>query len=119
MIRKNCDIPLILHSDGRLYEILDELIACGFNAIHPIEPKAMDPVKLQEMYSGRLGLLGNIDLDLVARGTEEEVRIVVRNNIKSLGANGGYAVGVSNSVPYYVKLENFIAMLDEVKKSWK
>jgi len=35
-------MPLIFHSDGRLYDVLDDLIDCGFNAIHPIEPKAMD-----------------------------------------------------------------------------
>ena len=110
------NIPLILHSDGRLYEIIDSLIDCGFNAIHPLEPKAMDPLKLQEMYGGKLGLLGNIDLDILSRGSPDEIRKMVRNNMEKLGSKGGYAIGASNSVPYYVPVENFIAMIDEVKK---
>lgn len=117
-ICKEKNIPLIFHSDGRLYEILDELIECGINAIHPLEPKAMDPIKLQEMYLGRLGLLGNIDLDIMARGTPGEIQKLVKNNIELLGSKGGYAVGASNTVPYYIKVENFIAMLEEVKRSW-
>ena len=30
-------LPMILHSDGRLTAVLDDILACGFNALHPIE----------------------------------------------------------------------------------
>ena len=76
--------------------------------------KGMNPVELQKKYGERLGLLGNIDLDVLARGTRDEVIALVKNNMDVLGNIGGYAVGVSNSVPYYVPVENYITMVETV-----
>jgi uroporphyrinogen decarboxylase len=53
----------IFHSDGDLWPVIDDIIACGFDALHPIEPKAMDIVKVQAYARGRLALVGNIDID--------------------------------------------------------
>ena len=36
------DLILFLHSDGNLIEILPDLIECGFQAVHPIQPESMD-----------------------------------------------------------------------------
>ena len=37
---------------------------------------------------------------------------MVRRNIADLAYDGGYCVGSSNSVTYYVPLENYVAMLE-------
>jgi len=46
------DMVFIFHSDGRLWEVLEDLIAIGINALHPIEPKAMDIVEVRERTRG-------------------------------------------------------------------
>lgn len=110
---RKLDMPFIYHSDGDLREVLDDLVACGVNALHPIEPKAMDILELKRSYGGKLCLIGNIDLSYtLTRGTPSEVEAEVKERIETLGPGGGYCVGSSNTVTNYVPLENFRAMVD-------
>jgi uroporphyrinogen decarboxylase len=112
---KEKNIPFILHSDGKLFEILDDLINVGFNAIHPIEPKAMDIVELKKRVAGKLCLIGNIDLGYtLTRGTPNEVRKEVKERLKFVAPGGGYCVSSSNSVTNYVPVENYKAMNETV-----
>jgi uroporphyrinogen decarboxylase len=106
--------PLIYHTDGLLYDVMDEIIACGVDALHPIEPKAMELAEVKKRYGDRLCLIGHVDVDLLARGTPEEVRQQVKRNIEVAAYNGGYCAGSGNSIPEYVKFENYFAMLRAV-----
>ena len=115
-LSKKYNKPLIYHSDGILFDVFEKIIGCGVNAIHPIEPKAMDIKEVKKRYGDKLCLIGNVDVDLLSRGTEEEVRKVVLNNIESAGMNGGYCAGSGNSIPEYVKFENYLTMIKTVKE---
>jgi uroporphyrinogen decarboxylase len=101
----------IFHTDGDVRLVLEDIIACGVDGLHPIEPKAMDIVELKRTVGSRIALCGNIDLGYtLTRGTPEEVAAEVRERIRVLAPGGGYVLGSSNSVPEYVPLENFNAM---------
>ena len=104
--------PLLYHTDGLLWDVFEEIISCGVDAIHPIEPKAMNIAEVKRRYGDKLCLLGNVDVDLLARGTREDIRRVVKANIEAAGYNGGYCVGSGNSIPEYVLYDNYIALLD-------
>ena len=52
----------VFHSDGYLWEVIDDLIDLGINALHPIEPKAMDIIDVKRHCRGRICIIGNIDL---------------------------------------------------------
>lgn len=106
------NVPFALHSDGDLTPILQDIVDCGFRAIHPVEPQAMDAWRVKAKWGDRLCLLGNIDVDLLARGTPQQIAEAVRRNIDMLGRDGGYCVGSANSVTYYVPLANFVAMIE-------
>lgn len=114
-ITKSFDKPLIYHSDGILFDVMEKIIECGIDALHPIEPKAMDIVEVKNRFGDKLCLIGNIDVDLLARGTKEEVKKNVLFNIENVGMNGGYCVGSGNSIPEYVNIENYIAMIETAK----
>jgi uroporphyrinogen decarboxylase len=113
-LAKSYNKPFIYHSDGILYDVLDKIISCSVDAIHPIEPKAMNIIDLKKQFKNKLCVIGNIDVDLLARGTVEEVRLNVIKNIEQVGYDGGYCVGSGNSIPEYVKLENYLAMIKTV-----
>jgi len=116
-ICKEMDKPMIYHSDGKLDEVLDDIVECGFTTLHPIEPKAMDIVQVKREYGDKLSLIGNIDLGYtLTRGTPEDVEVEVRERIRALAPGGGYAVGSANSVTEYVPLANFNAMLEATLK---
>jgi uroporphyrinogen decarboxylase len=105
------DIPYLYHSDGVLYDVLDELIGLGVNGLHPIEPKSMDIVEVKRRGGGRLAVLGHIEVDTLARGTPADIERLVRDAIVRAAPGGGYALGSSNSLPEYCRWENYIAML--------
>jgi uroporphyrinogen decarboxylase len=111
-IARKLDIPFMYHSDGKLWSLFDDFHALGVNAIHPLEPKSMDAVEVKEKQGHRFCLIGNIDLDLLSRGTPEDVDEMVRDRISKLGYNGGYVVGTSNTVPYYVNPINYKTMIE-------
>jgi len=103
------------HSDGNQTPLLDDYIAMGFDAIHPIEPKAWNITELKKRLRGRLALLGSVDMDYpLTRGSAAEVREYVRKRIIEIAPGGGFAIGSSNSVAKYVPAENYRAMLKAV-----
>lgn len=110
------DLPVILHSCGNLHAILDELVACGINALHSLPPNLYDFKALKAEWGHKLCLLGNIDVDLLARGSEAEVRAAVRWVRDEVRPGGGIVLSSSNSITNYCKIENYLAMLDEARK---
>jgi uroporphyrinogen decarboxylase len=106
--------PLVYHSDGRLYDVFDDLANVGIRGIQPLEAKSMDPLEIKRCWSGKFCLIGNIDLDLMCRGTAAEVERQVRDKIDRLNVGGGYMVGVSNTVPDYVNFDNYVRMIETV-----
>lgn len=117
---KEKDLPFVMHSDGNLFSVLPDLLDAGLNALHPIEPLAMDGIELQKEYGDRLCLLGNIEIgEILTLGTPEIVEAEVKKKIAALAKHGGYAVGSSNTVAQYVKLENFKAMIKATRKYGK
>lgn len=113
-------LPYLYHSDGRLYDVIDDLIACGYHALHPCEPASMDIALLKRRYGGRLCLCGNINLDsTLTRGTPEDVEEEVKLRIHTIAPGGGYCCGSSNSIPEYVPYDNYVAMIEAIQKYGK
>jgi uroporphyrinogen decarboxylase len=102
--------PLIYHTDGDVRSVLNDIIDCGVDALHPIEPKAMSLAEVKKTWGNRLSLIGHVDVDLLSRGTPAQVRATVRRNLDITGRTG-YIIGSGNSIPEYVKFENYLAML--------
>lgn len=116
MLAHEANKPLLYHTDGVLWDVFDEIVDCGVDAIHPIEPKAMDIVEVKRRYGDKLCILGNVDVDILARGTRDEIRTIVKRNIEQVGYNGGYCVGSGNSIPEYVLYENYLALLEAARE---
>ena len=67
---------------------------------------------MQAAFGPRLGLIGSVDMDLLARGEPDAIRSTVRSLIEEVGQRGGYCVGSGNSIPNYIPVNNFRAMLE-------
>ena len=104
-------IPFIYHTDGVLWDVMDDFIDCGVNALHPIEPKSMDIYEVKEKYGDQLCLCGGVEVDLLCRGTQSEVADLSKKYMKEIGSGGGYCLGSSNSIPNYINLENYQTLL--------
>ncbi len=103
--------PWVFHSDGNILPILDDLATLGMDAIHPIQPGAMDIEEVKRKYGGKLCLVGNIDLGYtLTRGTPMEVESEVSERIRVVGNGGGYILSSAMTLTDYCKVENVLAM---------
>jgi len=110
------DIPFILHSCGRLHAILDDLIACGVNCLHSLPPNLYDLRAIKSRWGDRLAFAGNIDLNILSLGTAEDTRRAVRavREVWAAEPAGGVILSSANTVANYCKVENYLAMMDEL-----
>jgi len=109
---KNKKIPFIYHSDGVLWEVVEDLVEMGVTSLHPIEPQSMDVGEVKSRVAGRLAVLGSVEVDTLCRGSREEVEALVRDRLRRAAPGGGYCLGSSNSIPDYVNVENYITLLE-------
>lgn len=109
LCKKN-GLLFFFHSDGNVWPLIEDLIAFGVDAIHPIDPTSMDILEVKAKMGKRVGIMGNIDVDLLARGTPEEVAELTKKRIRAIAPGGGYALGSGNSVPNWAQFANYQAM---------
>lgn len=111
------ELPLLLHSDGNISLILKDLVEIGFNAIHPIEPEAMDILKTREIVGSHVCLIGNLSLGFpLGTGSPADVEQGTIRLIQQMAPQGGYCLSSGNSIPDYVPYENWKAMRDTALK---
>jgi uroporphyrinogen decarboxylase len=107
-------LPYFLHSCGNLERILDDLIDwVRIDGKHSYEDAIMPAERFQERYGKRIAVLGGVDINILTLGTEAEVRARTRALIEHCGRRGRYAVGSGNSIPSYIPVRNYLAMVDE------
>lgn len=105
--------PIILHACGNLTEVMEDIIACGWDARHSFED-AIEPVwEAKRKYGKRIALLGGFDMDKISRMAVKAVRKHTHFLLQKCAPGGGWALGTGNSVANYVPAANFLAMLDE------
>lgn len=105
-------IPIGLHSDGDLTQLLPDLIECGFDGIHPFEPPLNDIVAIKHQWGHRIAVAGGVDLKrTLCNGTPESVEAEVRAKATVLAPGGGWLLGSSNSIPSFCPIENYRALL--------
>jgi uroporphyrinogen decarboxylase len=104
--------PFLWHSCGCIFEVMDDVIALGINAKHSNEDAIAPFSRWIKDYGSRIGLLGGFDMDFLCQKSAAEVReAVVRLGAEYRATARGYALGSGNSIPDYVPLENYLAMV--------
>jgi uroporphyrinogen decarboxylase len=116
---KNCGAYCIKHTDGNIWSILDMLIGTGLDMLGPLEPAYMRLDEVRKHSGMKVGVVGNVDVDLLARGTEKEIEIETREQIKRISPLGGHFLSSGNSISSAVKAENFLKMVETVKSFGK
>jgi uroporphyrinogen decarboxylase len=103
------DLFFFIHSDGNVWDLMDDFIEIGFNVINPIQPECMDPVEVKKKWGDKITLHGGISLQkTLPFGSPDDVRKEVENLIKNCGYNGGLVVFPSNVIQPDTPLENII-----------
>ena len=107
-------LPYFLHSCGNLREIMEDLIEdVGIDGKHSFENAIIPAVDFQAKYGERIAVLGGLDINILTRETPQNVRKETCRLMDLCGDRGRYAVGSGNSVPSYIPVANYLAMVEE------
>ena len=106
----NKDVVFFFHSDGKLTDLVGDLIEVGFTVINPIQPECMDPVEVKRRWGDRITLHGGVSIQrTLPFGTVDEVRREVEDLIRQCGSDGGLVVMPSNVIQPDTPIENILA----------
>ena len=113
-IRRKKKVPVFFHSDGDLNKVMENILSCGFDGLHSLQPSAgMDIRTLKRDYGDQLCLMGNIDLDYVMTfAPPDEVRRVVRETVEAASPGSGYILATCNTMVDSIPPENALAMYE-------
>lgn len=111
LIRQNGAFS-ILHTDGMIMPILEDLIATGANCLQSVDPMAgMDIAKVKQLCYGKMALMGNVQCSLLQDGPREAIRESALYALNHCGHDSGYIFSSSNSIFQGLPLENYEYML--------
>jgi len=102
--------PWVFHTDGNTLPIMESVLNLGMDGIHPIEPAAMNIKEIKEIYGEKVCLIGNLNMNIIARGTTADVEEGIKELFENVGKNGGWILSSSNSIDRGANLLNVIAM---------
>jgi uroporphyrinogen decarboxylase len=110
-------MKIVIHSCGRVYDLLEWWADCGFDGVHALEPTAgVELARVKEMVGDRMCLVGNMDIThILVDASREEVFEAVRQSIAAAGKGGGYIIAPTNSHPD-MSVERVKWMLEAVEE---
>jgi len=113
---KSAGALCVHHTDGDIWKIMDLLIASGLDGLGPLEPAHMNLDEVRKYSSGKLSVVGNLDVDLLSRGTVEEVRAATREMIARVSPSGGHVLSSGNTISSSVRPENYLSMVETARE---
>ncbi|MFC1879296.1 uroporphyrinogen decarboxylase family protein [Chloroflexota bacterium] len=112
-IKANAEVKVLMHCDGAILPILDDLIEIGVDIINPIQTVVNgfeDTYALKERFGGRICFHGGIDVQQVLpNASVQQVRQEVAQRINDLGRDGGYILAPCHNINVDISIENVLA----------
>ncbi len=114
---KELGLPIIKHTDGLLWPIMDMILDSGIDCLDPIDPQAgMDLAEVKAKCGDRVALKGNVDCAATMTfGTPEDTVEETKRVLRTGAPGGGFILSSSNSIHSAVKPENYLALM----QTWK
>jgi len=110
----------IKHTDGDIRKIMDWLVGTGLDAFGPLEDvPGMELEKIFARYPGKITVMGNLSVDLLGRGSVEEVIAGTKHLLRTVSSKGPHIMSSGNTIASCVKPENYVAMVRTVQEFGK
>jgi uroporphyrinogen decarboxylase len=110
---QNPNVKIMLHSDGAITNLLQDIINLGVDVIHPLEPlPATDFTAVKERFGKQITFLGGIDISRAMTGGREDVIAETKRRITQLAPGGGYILAPSNHLQADIPAENVDALFE-------
>jgi uroporphyrinogen decarboxylase len=118
----NPDIIPILHCDGAVAELLDDISEMGFEIFNPVQPGVPGhlPQDMKNGFGEKFGFWGAIDQqELLPNGSDEELEKDILEKISILGKGGGYMISPAHIIQNDVSPDRVLKFIDLCKKHGK
>jgi hypothetical protein len=107
----------LLHSCGNIFPIMDDILAGGIDAKHSNEDQIAPFGEWIDRYNDRIGLFGGIDMnELILNSYDYVYKKVLEEGTNYRSRTRGFGFGSGNSIPEYMSVEGYTAMIDAVKE---
>ncbi|RJQ39633.1 MAG: hypothetical protein C4550_04995 [Nitrospiraceae bacterium] len=117
---KRAGAYVIKHTDGNIWPLIDMIVSTGVDVLGPLQLSAsMDLALVKERFPGKVGVMGNVEVDLLVRGSVEEVIEATKECIKRVSPGGRHILSSGNTITSVVPPENLRAMIETVHKYGK
>ncbi|MBN1808510.1 MAG: hypothetical protein JW909_05540 [Planctomycetes bacterium] len=111
-------LKVLKHACGNNRALLDMFVEMGYDCYQSIQPTAgMDICEIKKTHGGRMALWGGVAVENLLSGTAEDCRADVRRAMKCAKPGGGFILGSSHSIAVGTVYDNYMAVLDEHRKS--
>lgn len=111
------DILVFMHCDGRVADVVEDLIEIGVDILNPVQPECNDLAALAKRFGHRISFWGGIGTQSVMPfGTPREVAAEVIRVRDILGPNGGFLVAPTHILEPDVPWNNVLAFIEASKK---
>ena len=113
------DIIPILHCDGAVADLLEDIREIGFEVFNPVQPGVPGhlPHDMKNNFGDQFAFWGAIDQqDLLPNGTDEELESDIIDKITILGKGGGYMIAPAHIIQGDVNPERVQLFIDLCKK---
>jgi len=118
----NPDIIPILHCDGAVAPLLQDISEMGFEVFNPVQPDVPghEPQDLKDNFGNLFSFWGAIDQqDLLPNGSDEELEKDIKNKIAVLGKDGRYMVSPAHIIQNDVSPDRVLKFIELCKKYGK
>jgi len=113
-------VKVQLHCCGGIYELLDDLIDAGLDAVNPVQIscRGMDPLRLKEDFGDRITFWGGgcDTQQVLPLSTPDKVAKHVREMTSIFGPGGGFIFQQVHNILANVAPENVVAMMESINK---
>jgi len=116
------DIIPILHCDGAVAPLLQDIHEMGFEVFNPVQPDVPghEPKDLKDNFGHLFPFWGAIDQqDLLPNGTDEELEKDIIEKISILGKGGGYMISPAHIIQNDVSPERVLKFIELCKNHGK
>jgi uroporphyrinogen decarboxylase len=103
------------HNDGAVRRIVPDMIEAGIDVLNPIQWRCpgMEREALKRDFGGRIIFHGGVDnQQTLPFGTPEDVHREVADNLRILGAGGGYILAPCHNIQAVSPVENVVALYE-------
>lgn len=114
---KSCaDVRLMMHTDGAVLPLIDDLIETGADILNPVQTSTagMDDTRaLKEKFGDRIAFHGAMDVQqMLPNATAEELRWEIARRMSDLGHDGGFIIAPCHNIGHDIPVENTLAFFE-------